>query len=229
MKLKSIALEYDDGILKHINSESLDMKLISALAEAGLCDPPLEISSARHYLVFQWNDGWQEVLAVNSDVADLIRYYVIRRIEDRGRLALDVGADYPELQIIERRPADLSRLLIVGDSSVKAYSFRSELESYEGIFDSGGKREYKKYDRSQPQFKNEFNEISGGKTDIDNVVGDELNRKGMTANDLLRTDSGHRIREYQEIAQNIGLKGMQKQSDTFGLIELILKRSVSRA
>jgi CRISPR/Cas system-associated protein Cas10 (large subunit of type III CRISPR-Cas system) len=98
------------------------------------------------------------------------------------------------------------------------------LESYEGIFDSGGKREYKKYERSNPHFKNEFNETPGGLADIDNAVLEELKSKGLNASELLRADPNQRIREYKEIAQSIGLKGMKKQGDTFGLIELILKK-----
>jgi hypothetical protein len=227
-KLKNISLQYEDGTSQNIGFNNLDVGTQMALVRAGLCDPPPEISSAKHYLILQWKDGWKEVLAINSDTADLIRYYVIRRIEDRGRIALDVGSQYPELTILERRPADLSRMLIVGDGSVKSYELQAELESYEGIFEAGGKREYKKYDKSNPYFKHSFSEGHEGISGIENSITEILKKKNLDSSALLSMDQVHRMLEYKEIAGLAGLKGSQKQSDVYGFIELILKGLTSQ-
>ncbi len=80
----------------------------SELARLGLAPVPQSIGSAKQYLLMKWRDGWQEVGGIDRDTAELLRYYVIERIEDRGRLSLDVGADYPELFVIERTPRDLT-------------------------------------------------------------------------------------------------------------------------
>ena len=227
-KLKNISLQYEDGTTKNIDYDSLDIGMKMALVSAGFCTPPSEISSAKRYFILQWKDGWKEVFAVNSDVADLIRYYVIRRIEDRGRIALDVGSEYPELMIIERLPAELTRMFIVGDGSVKSYELQAELESYEGIFEAGGKKEYKKYDKSNPYFNNAYSEDRDGIAEIENSIAEVLKKKNLNANELLSVDRTLRIQEYKEIAGLTGLKGSQRQSDVYGFIELILRNLIGQ-
>jgi hypothetical protein len=227
-KLRNISLQYEDGTTQNIEYGSLDAGMQTALVNSGLGEPPSNISSAPSYLVLQWKDGWKEVLAVNSDVAELIRYYVIRRIEDRGRIALDLGSGYPELIIIERQPAELSRLLIVGNSNVKSYELQAGVESYEGIFESGGKREYKKYDKSNPIFKNAFSEDRAHISAIEDSITRVLKEKNLKPDELLLADPDRRIREYKDIAGRCGLKGSQRQPDVYGFIEMILKDIAQR-
>ena len=117
-KLKSLLIVYEDGTEKRLDAEEIDAGLQAALAESGLVSPPAGNSKSKRYLVLQWKDGWREVMSISSDAADLLRYYVIRRIEDRGRLILDTGADYPEMHVIERLPSDVSRLLIYSTSEI---------------------------------------------------------------------------------------------------------------
>jgi hypothetical protein len=223
-KLKSLLLEYEDGSTKHVDANDLDSNVHSSLATSGLCSPPAQISAARHFLILEWKDGWKEVVAIHNDVASLIRYYVIRRIEERGRLAIDVGGVYPQLRIIERLPMDISRLLIISDSGVKSYGLQSIIESYEGIFEDGGKKEYKKFDRENPSFQNEFNEGPETIAEIKNSVAAAIGKKGVSAPDLLRLDPEERVREYQEIAKIVGITGMERQSDVCGLIEIMLRK-----
>lgn len=225
--LKRLILEYEDGSTKSISWNNIDVRVQSTLADAGLCTPSPEISSAKNYLILQWKDGWKEVVAINSDIASVIRYYVIRRIEDRGRLALDVGAEYPELLVIERLPDEVSRLLIVGDSGVKACGLESVLEGYEGIFEAGGKREYKKYDKANPHFEKEFSEAPENIADIKNALAAALNNKGLRADELLHLDQGRRIQEYKDIARMAGIRGAKRQSDVYGFIEVILRNLIN--
>jgi hypothetical protein len=222
-KLKYLLLEYEDGTQTRINQDNIDIMVQLALANSSLCDPIPEISSAKHFLILQWKDGWREVVGIKGEVANLLRYYVIRRIEDRGRLALDVGAEYPELLIIERIPKDISRILIVSDSGVKSYVLQVELEGYEGSFEAGGKREYRKYDSSNSHFQNEFSEAPENIADIENAVSIALNNKSLQPNDLLLMEQERRIQEYKEIAKIVGIRGADRQSDVYGLIELILR------
>lgn len=222
-KLKCLVLEYEDGTETRTDVDNVDMSVQLALASSGLCSPLPEISSAKHFLILQWKDGWQEVKAINSDVADLLRYYVIRRIEDRGRLAIDVGTEYPELLIVKRLPKEIDRILLVSDSSVKSYELHIELEGYEGTFEAGGKKEYLKYDSSNPQFQSQFSETAESIKHIESAVTGTLNEKGLTPDELLSLQQSKRIQEYKDIAQIAGLKGVEKQSEVYGLIEIILK------
>ncbi|MFC1920468.1 hypothetical protein ACFLYQ_01940 [Chloroflexota bacterium] len=222
-KLKSLLLVYEDGTEKRLELNEIEAGVQSALAGSGLSSPPQEISPADNYLMIQWKDGWQEVLAINSESADLLRYYVIRRIEDKGRLALDTGNDYPELLVVERTPMDISRLLIVSGSDVKSYSLQYELEGYEGTFEAGGKKEYTKFESSDSRFQNVFSKAPENMDGIRNAVAAELNNKKLLPEELLAMDNDHRIREYADIAKTAGIRGVNSQSDVYGFIELILK------
>ncbi len=226
-KLKRLSLEYEDGTRKNLESDEIDSGVQSALAGSGLCQPPPEISPAKNYLVLQWKDGWQEVMSVNSDVAGLLRYYVIRRIEDRGRLALDTGAEYPELLVIERIPMEIRRLLIVGDNGVKSYGLDTELEGYEGTFEAGGKKEYLKYDGSNPQFQSEFSEAEENIDELKKAVAEALNSRGIHPEKLLQMDKDRRIREYKDIAKKIGIRGIKRQSDVYGFVESMLRKIIA--
>jgi hypothetical protein len=222
-KLKCLLLEYEDGTQTRMGMDNIDAGLQLALAKSGLCCSPPEISSAKHFLILQWRDGWQEVVSINSDVASLLRYYVIRRIEDRGRLALDVGTEYPQLLIIERIPREIDRILLVSDSGVKSYGLHIELEGYEGTFEAGGKREYLKYDSSNPRFQSEFSETPESITHIESAVAGMLSEKGLRPDELLSLEEGQRLQEYKDIARVVGIRGAERQSDVYGLIELILR------
>ncbi len=223
-KLKRLIIEYEDGTGKRLESGEIGTVLQASLADAGLCSPPPEISQAKYYLMLQWKDGWREVVSVDGDAANLLRYYVIRRIEDRGRLVLDLGIDYPELQMIERTPMDISRLLIVGDGSVKSYNLELEVEGYEGTFEAGGKKEFTKYDRDNPYFNGEFSEAPDITDEIENAVAAVLKDKGLAPADLLSMEQDRRIQEYADIARITGIRGAHRQSDVYGFIELILKK-----
>jgi len=223
-KLKSLRLVYEDGTEKVLGADEIEASLQSALAESGLSESPPEISPAGSYLIMKWKDRWQEVMAVNSDIAELLRYYVIRRIEDKGRLVLDTGADYPELTIVERTPMDISRILLVGDSGVRSYSLEQEIEGYEGTFEAGGKKEFTKYDRENPDFRNELSTAPESMDEITEVIMATLADKNLSPDGLLAMEKDLRIREYSQIASVAGIRGTKRQSDVYGFIELILKK-----
>ena len=227
-RLQRLVLEYQDGTQTRMELNGIDARVQLALAGAGLCEPTSVITEAKHYLVLRWKDGWQEVVAIHGDVAELLRYYVITRTEDRGRLALDTGSEYPELLVIERIPRDLSRLQIVSGGRIKSYDLQSELELYEGIFEAGGKREYLKYDRANPIFQDRSSEMSESPADIERAITAALNKEGTTAATILARDSDQRVREYEDIARAVGIRGLRTQSDVYGFIESVLKNMSGR-
>jgi len=223
-ELNGLELEYKDGSRVKIGAEGLDGRLHYRLAELGLCAAPAEITAAPHFLVLEWQNGWRETMPVHHETASLIRYFVINRIEDRGRFSLDVGGENPELTVIERQPGQLSRILIVGENDTKAYEMGSELEVYEGIFDAGGKKEYWKYDRENPHFEAAYSESPESLKEIRGAVAGALKEKGLDAAALLEAPPEERIEAYRDIAAAAGIRGMKTQSDVYGLIETIVKR-----
>ncbi len=229
MKLKNINIEYEDGTSRKIDAASLATRVYGSLAEAGLCEPPAQIGAAEKYLILEWRDGWKEVLAVNSKAAELIRYYVIRRIEESGRIALDVGADYPRLIIVNRIPKELERMSIVGDDGVKTYTLAPEIEAYEGIFEAGGKKEFRKYDRANPKYRESASDAPDNLTEIKDSIRAAAQKRGFQAGSILKLEEKQRLQEYGEIAAACGLTGFEKQSDVYGFIELVLRNSNSSA
>ena len=93
---KHLTVEYDDGSTKTIDFSKLDKDVCLALANLNLCTHQALIGTSKHYVLLEW-DGWQEVVGVDRESVELVRYYVIRRIEDRGRLSFEDGSDDPEL------------------------------------------------------------------------------------------------------------------------------------
>lgn len=221
---KQLIVSYEDGSQKACDFDRLDGEMQSRLANLGLSPPPQEIKLSKHYIVLQWKNGWQEVVGSDRDAVDLLRYFVIRRIEDRGRFAFEVGTEYPELLVIRRLPMDLNRLMIVNDGGVKSYDLGTEVERYEGTFEAGGKREYIKYDKVEDKYPSEMSE---GAENLNENMGDlkeTLEKRGVSAHDLLQMDPSQRIEAYREIAEGMGIRGHQRQADVYGFIELLVKR-----
>ena len=221
--LKRLIIEYEDGSTRELDFNRLNDSVRREICRVGVCSTPANTYSER-YLLIHWKDGWQEVVAIEGDDSELLRYYVIQRIEERGRLALEVGASYPQLFIIKRMPRDIDSLLIVGGDYAKYYEVESEVEISEGIFESGGKREYIKYNKTDTRYPHEPSDESKILNELVNSMKLELDKKGLTAAELLVKDQSTRIEEYKEIAQVMGIRGKELQSDVYGFIELLVRR-----
>jgi hypothetical protein len=122
---KRLIVAYDDGSTKETDFTNLDGQLVLRLAQMGLCPPLEHVGASKYHLLVLWQDGWREVFALDANSAELLRYFVIERIEDRGRLSLDVGGEYPELFIIERTPKGVVEALIIGEDGVRSYGLVS--------------------------------------------------------------------------------------------------------
>ena len=68
----------------------------------------------KKYVVMKWKDGWQEVVAVQGDVIEFSKYYVVERLEQYGRLVLNrPKGEVPELIVIGRDPKDIEKVALV--------------------------------------------------------------------------------------------------------------------
>jgi len=223
-KPKYLSIEYDDGSKTSIDFSQVDRDLRSALADLKLCPHPVSIPASKHYVLLQW-DGWQEVIGLDSESVELLRYYVVRRIEDRGRLSFDVGADNPELFIVKRLPRELNGVVVASASGMSAYDLSSETEGWEGIFESGGKIEYVKYDKSKnPAHRQETPEVPLPVARLREALQSELIQRGLPAGELLALEEPRRTAVYKEIAHNMGIRGKERQRDVYAFIELLVER-----
>jgi hypothetical protein len=219
-----LVVAYDDGSTKEVDFGDLSDEMQRGLAELGLAPVPEAIGSAKQYLLMKWRDGWQEVVGLDKEKAELLRYYVIQRIEDRGRLSLDVGADYPELLIVERTPRDLNAALLVNEAGATSYSLDTETERWEGIFNAGGKLEFLKYDKTSPQLPHNPDATTAGLEELLASIREALAKRELSAPAVLAMDEPARIETYKELARAAGLRGSERQADVYGFVELLLRR-----
>jgi len=112
-KIQKVMVHYDNGLEQAVDVSHLSDKTLSELVAVG--DKQIEAEgNARRHLLLEWKDGWKEVVGVPGDVSELIRYYVIRRPEDTGRLVIDrAESEYPELVEIIRKPKELKRVTVL--------------------------------------------------------------------------------------------------------------------
>ncbi len=220
---KRVVVEYEDGSTKAIDFDKLSRSSQLEISRAVDGSPSLAMDSEK-YLLLGWKDGWHEVVAINGDSIELLRYHVIRRIEDQGRLSLEVGTSYPQLFIINRVPRDLNSLLILDNNSAKYYELDSEVETWEGIFEAGGKKEYVKYDKTELRYTQDCREGREILSELMNSVKQEIDKEKLGTEDLLAKDESIKTKEYEKIAQGMGIRGKETQQDVYGFIELLVTR-----
>lgn len=219
---KRLTVEYNDGSTRTLDFSKVDKQTREALTKLGLCPVPALVGTSKHYVLLQW-DGWQEVVGMDKDTVELLRYYVIRRIEDRGRLSFEAGVDDPELFIVKRTPRELTGVIIAGTTGIKVYPLKDETERWEGIFEAGGKIEYMKYDKTDPRFQG----LSGEPeriTRLQDSLKNELAKKQLVPATLLAFEETRRIQEYADIAKAMGIRGKEKQEDVYGFVEFLVKQ-----
>lgn len=221
---KQLIVSYEDGSQKTLDFDSLDNEQQSELAKLGLCPPPSEISKAKHYMILKWKNGWQEVISSNKDSLDFLRCFIIRRIEDRGRISFEVEDEYPILYILRRKPMDLDRLLVVSGDSVKSYDLSQNVERHEGTFNAGGKLEFFKWDRTDSQYPSSMSDAPENLDATMTALKEALSNREIDARELSEMDAPLRIEAYRAIAEEMGLKGYQKQADVYGFIELLVTK-----
>ncbi len=224
---KQLVVEYEDGSTKKVNFTKVNKQTRIELAKLGLCPLAAGVVSSKHYLLLRWEDGWQEVVAVDKDIVELLRYYVIERIEYRGRLSIDVDADYPELLIVRRTPNELRSIMTFDNKGVKYYGLDSQIERWEGIFEAGGKREYLKYDATDSRYPQEVREAPEELDRLLNSVKKELAGKGLKLQELLEMEQNTRIEVYKEVAYGVGIRGKERQEDVYGFMELMVKSAIA--
>jgi hypothetical protein len=217
---KRLIVEYEDGSTKGIEFNQLDKSTWSELSRRGLCSQPSEVPEpSSHYLLLRWRNGWQEVIGVDKNPVDLLRYYILERVEEVGRMALDFKGEYPLLLTVKRLPKELDRLMIVRSGSAKAYRLEPKAKREEG-----DKIEHVEYDKAEHHFQPEPDEqAEAWFAEVMEVLRNELSRKGLSTKKLLEGDPSHRVKEYRELARALGLRAAERQEDVYGFIQLMIE------
>jgi len=217
---RRLIVEYEDGSTKGIAFNQLDGSTRSELSRWGLCPQPSVVPEPlSQYLLLRWKNGWQEVIGVDRDPVDLLRYYILERVEEVGRVALDVKGQYPLLLTVKRLPKELDRLMIVGGGGAKAYRLEPKAKKEEG-----DKIEHVEYDKAERHFQPEPDEqAKAWWAEVMEALRNELGRKGLPARKLLNGDPSGRVKEYKELAKALGLRATERQEDVYGFIQLMIE------
>jgi hypothetical protein len=217
---RRLIVEYEDGSTKGIEFNQLDRSTRSELSRWGLCPQSSEIPEPlSHYLLLRWKNGWQEVIGVDKNPVDLLRYYILERVEEVGRMALDFKGEYPLLLTVKRLPKELDRLMIVRSGNAKVYRLEPKAKKEEG-----DKIEHVEYDKAERHFQPEPDERANAWwAEIMETLRKELSRKGLSTKRLLDGDPSGRVKEYKELARNLGLRATERQEDVYGFIQLMVE------
>lgn len=106
-----VNITFEDGSKCEVSAEKLSLNTKNELSSF---HPGIIGSADAGFLLFEWKDGWREVLRVESDMAEVQKYYVIERLEQVGRLILKrSGFDYPELVEVTRKPKELIKVTVI--------------------------------------------------------------------------------------------------------------------
>lgn len=161
----------------------------------------------RKYILMRWKDGWQEVVGVDSDALEFIRYYVIERVEYVGRLVVKRGEeDCPGLLIIDCSPMEIEKVMMIEDGDecnlIQSSKYRE-----------GSRIEYH-YDLQK-----------GGKDFIEDIkkgIRDFLSKKGLSSEVILSKPEKERIKEIEDIGKTLKIVGSKCQEDLIGFIQFLL-------
>jgi hypothetical protein len=225
--LTEVQVKFSDGSINTIPIDSLST--ISKQELTRVATTSAGSSTPKTFVLLKWNDGWQEVLALEAETAELIRYYSINRIEDMGRLSLDVGADYPLLFIVKRKPREIQSVHIVGDSGTLSYGFKDEHEIHEGIYEAGGKIEYVKYDATADIEINQG--VRTATPDLPKEVKAVLGQRGDSpaadqADPVKATDTDEKgaRQEHAKLSGLLNVKGFASEIDVQDFVRFVREK-----
>lgn len=216
---KKIIVEYEDGTRREAAFDRLNSTGWNELSALGLCEAAAP-DTGKNYLLLEWKDGWKEVMAVDGQALEVLRYYTIERVKEIGRLSMEVADGNPELLMIKRLPGRLERIIFVGANGPQAYTLEEKATVKEG-----GKTEHYFYDKKRPNFKMEEPAAASARyaAFLDALRG-ALEKKGIAVSGLLAMSEGDRLPLYKELAQTLGLRGTERQQDVYGYLALALER-----
>jgi len=205
-----LIIKYDDGSTKEVEFSQVSRAVQLELSKLGLCPRPSPLDFVpRRYLLLKWKDGWQEVTGIEEDSTQLLRYYVIQRAEEAGRLVIERSGAYPELIVIGRRPRELERVVIIGDKDIRTYALAEKAIATEG---------------DKTEYHYEFDE--NDRNSLEQVIGllrKALRKEGIKAKELLARRDAQRVEDYERIRKQIGLKASEKEEDVLGFIQVMLQ------
>ena len=108
-----VKIEYDDGSVKECGIEALSGACRKDLAALGLIPGESKGADGGKYVLVEWKNGWREIYPAPENVTEVRSYFVIRRMEETGRLFLEREEGYPALIEILRKPQEVEKVTLL--------------------------------------------------------------------------------------------------------------------
>ena len=108
-----IKIEYDDGSLKECGIDELSGEGKKELAALGLIPREAKGAYGGRYVLVEWKGGWKEIYPAPEYATEVRSYFVIRRVEETGRLFLEKEEGYPALIEILRKPQEVEKVTLL--------------------------------------------------------------------------------------------------------------------
>jgi hypothetical protein len=200
---EEITVTFDDGSMVRAPFESLPDSLQFEIMRQPFSCKPSSNPGEEKFVLLEWDDGWREVIEVDSDCTDINRFYVISRVEHVGRLSINKQDGYPELIEVVRRPLDLKRIAFKD-------TFELTLERSD--------REGRKTDHF-------FSLAKKGKgfSDIMTVFKEVVNKEGVDLKGLSSREPSEVSKLCEKIGRKMGLKAGWRQQDVLDFIAYLVK------
>jgi hypothetical protein len=191
-------LEFDDGTKTSTSFAALPSCLQAEILRQPFASRPSLDPREEKFVLLEWDDGWREVVTVDSACTEINRYYVITRPEEVGRLSLNRHNGYPELIEIVRKP-----------SSIEKITFMDTFRLAPGTT----LREGKKTDHFL-SLSREGNSLGEMRSRFAKAIKEE----GFNVKEL-RSGNPAQLREkYDTIRRKMGIKASQRQQDVYDFI-----------
>ncbi len=208
LKPKRLLLEYENGSTKAVDFADLPGLLQFDLLRqpfAGGATPNRDSDGS--FVLLEWEDGWKEVFEIDAAYTDIIKYYVITRPEDVGRLSFRRADGYPELIELVRRPLGVKRI-----------AFKQEYALEKGV----NRREGKKVEQ-------EYNLTAGEEAYAPEMAAflAAAAVAGVSAQEFLAMDDDKMAAAAESIRREMGLVAGRRQRDVLDFVVYLAKQSVN--
>jgi RNA-binding protein YhbY len=215
---KRVVIEFEDS-----TSEAIPFSRLGPQAQIELSSLALrQCENHPSYLLLQWQDGWKEVIAADERAAGLLRYYTVKRMEEVGRLSLEVPGSNPSLLLVNRLPGKLESILFVSKNGMHSHMLRQPLKMKEG-----GKIEKIFFDKE----KNASSETSSGTSSVASglfsSLSEALKKRGLCAASVVSKSEEERAVLYKEVAAALRLRATRHQQDVYGFLHKTLETLVT--
>lgn len=140
----------------------------------------------------------------------MLRYYVISRVEEYGRLAIESSGKYADLIVLDRKPRELEKIVFAGDDKATEYVLTPAEEYDEG-------------DRTEHRF--DFTQADVRLDSLANNLKEVLQTSGNKAKAILEMSGERKRAKLEEIRRMMKLRAVTKEADVLSFIKMLLSNN----